>query len=64
MGDYHRSLNAKLFDKVIKHTKPIFLEDKSKMQEVLVKETLARGFDPFGKRCPKFYLDFLLIVEW
>jgi UDP-N-acetylmuramoyl-tripeptide--D-alanyl-D-alanine ligase len=48
------SLNAKLFDKVIKHTKPIMLEDKSKMQEVLAKETYIGDLILFANDAPNF----------
>lgn len=48
------SLNAKLFDKVIKHTKPIMLEDKSKMQEVLIKETHIGDLILFANDAPNF----------
>jgi len=47
-------LNAKLFDKVITKHKPIFLEDKSKMQEILLKETQMGDLILFANDAPNF----------
>jgi UDP-N-acetylmuramoyl-tripeptide--D-alanyl-D-alanine ligase len=47
-------LNAKLFDKVIVKHKPIFLEDKSKMQDILLKETQVGDLILFANDAPNF----------
>jgi len=47
-------LNAKLFDKVIVKHKPIFLQDKSKMQDVLLKETQMGDLILFANDAPNF----------
>ena len=47
-------LNAKLFDKVIKKHKPLFLGDKSKMQDILLKETQMGDLILFANDAPNF----------
>ena len=47
-------LNAKLFDKVITKHKPIFLQNKSDMQDVLVKETQMGDLILFANDAPNF----------
>jgi len=47
-------LNAKLFDKVIVKHKPIFLENKSKMQDVLLEETQMGDLILFANDAPNF----------
>jgi len=48
------SLNAKILEKVIKRTKPIILEDKSKLQDVLAKETHLGDLILFANDAPNF----------
>ena len=48
------SLNAKVLEKVIKRTKPIILEDKSKLQDVLAKETHLGDLILFANDAPNF----------
>jgi UDP-N-acetylmuramoyl-tripeptide--D-alanyl-D-alanine ligase len=48
------SLNAKLLEKVIVKTKPIILEDKSKMQDVLASETNIGDLILFANDAPNF----------
>jgi len=47
-------LNAKLFDKVIVHHKPIFLKNKAKMQEMLLEETHIGDLILFANDAPNF----------
>ncbi|MDB4257263.1 UDP-N-acetylmuramoyl-tripeptide--D-alanyl-D-alanine ligase [Arcobacteraceae bacterium] len=47
-------LNAKLFAKVITKHKPIFLEKKSKMEELLLKETQKGDIILFANDAPNF----------
>jgi len=47
-------LNAKLFDKVIVKHKPIFLENKAKMQDMLLKETQMGDLILFANDAPNF----------
>ena len=47
-------LNAKLFNKVIVKHKPIFLENKSKMQDILLKETQMGDLILFANDAPNF----------
>ncbi len=47
-------LNAKLFDKVIVKHKPIFLENKSKMQDILLEETQMGDLILFANDAPNF----------
>jgi len=47
-------LNAKLFEKVITKHKPIFLENKAKMQEMLLKETQMGDLILFANDAPNF----------
>lgn len=47
-------LNAKLFDKVITKHKPIFLKDKAKMQDMLLKETQMGDLILFANDAPNF----------
>ncbi|MGB3752062.1 MAG: UDP-N-acetylmuramoyl-tripeptide--D-alanyl-D-alanine ligase [Arcobacteraceae bacterium] len=47
-------LNAKLFDKTITKHKPIFLSDKSKMQDVLLEETQMGDLILFANDAPNF----------
>lgn len=47
-------LNAKLFEKVITKHKPIFLENKAKMQDVLLKETQMGDLILFANDAPNF----------
>jgi len=47
-------LNAKLFDKVIVKHKPIFLENKAKMQDMLLKETQVGDLILFANDAPNF----------
>ncbi|MEA3554856.1 MAG: UDP-N-acetylmuramoyl-tripeptide--D-alanyl-D-alanine ligase [Campylobacterota bacterium] len=48
------SLNAKVLEKVIKRTKPIILEDKSKLQDILAKETHLGDLILFANDAPNF----------
>ncbi|MEA2019499.1 MAG: UDP-N-acetylmuramoyl-tripeptide--D-alanyl-D-alanine ligase [Campylobacterota bacterium] len=48
------SLNAKLLEKVITKVKPIILEDKSQMQDLLVKETQIGDLILFANDAPNF----------
>ncbi|MEA3498185.1 MAG: UDP-N-acetylmuramoyl-tripeptide--D-alanyl-D-alanine ligase [Campylobacterota bacterium] len=48
------NLNAKVLEKTIKKTKPIMLEDKSKLQEVLAKETHLGDLILFANDAPNF----------
>ena len=47
-------LNAKLFEKVITKHKPIFLENKAKMQDMLLKETQMGDLILFANDAPNF----------
>lgn len=47
-------LNAKLFEKVITKHKPIFLENKAKMQDILLKETQMGDLILFANDAPNF----------
>jgi len=47
-------LNAKLFDKTITKHKPIFLSDKSKMQDILLEETQMGDLILFANDAPNF----------
>jgi len=47
-------LNAKLFEKVIRKHKPIFLENKAKMQDMLLKETEMGDLILFANDAPNF----------
>ena len=48
------SLNSKVIEKVIKRTKPIILEDKSKLQDILAKETHLGDLILFANDAPNF----------
>ena len=48
------SLNAKVLEKVIKRTKPIILDDKSKLQDLLAKETHLGDLILFANDAPSF----------
>ncbi|MDB2405634.1 UDP-N-acetylmuramoyl-tripeptide--D-alanyl-D-alanine ligase [Arcobacteraceae bacterium] len=48
------SLNAKLLEKVITKTKPILLEDKTKLQDTLAKETHLGDLILFANDAPNF----------
>ena len=48
------SLNAKILEKVIKKTKPIILEDKTKLQDTLAKETHLGDLILFANDAPNF----------
>ena len=48
------SLNSKLLEKVIVKTKPIILEDKSKLQDVLAEETHLGDLILFANDAPNF----------
>ncbi len=48
------SLNSKLLEKVIVKTKPIILEDKSKLQDTLAKETKIGDLILFANDAPNF----------
>jgi UDP-N-acetylmuramoyl-tripeptide--D-alanyl-D-alanine ligase len=48
------SLNSKLFEKVITKTKPIILQDKSNLQDVLAKETHIGDLILFANDAPNF----------
>ncbi len=47
-------LNAKLFEKVIKKHKPIFLKNKANMQDMLLKETQIGDLILFANDAPNF----------
>jgi len=47
-------LNAKLFDKTITKHKPVFLSDKSKMQDILLEETQMGDLILFANDAPNF----------
>lgn len=48
------SLNSKIIEKVIKKTRPIILEDKSKLEDLLAKETHLGDLILFANDAPNF----------